>query len=189
MNAPEKFLSVRDQLRAATDDVHQALHRAAPFAAIADKTATLESYGRTLRFLHRFHSSLSPYCAKGAKGLGVPHLASAHVRRIAALEIDLACLGTSADEPEIFAPDEGESFCAGVLYTVQGSTLGGKLIYRQLGALLPDDSGRNFFKGSAEDSRDWQCLCAALESRPAELAAMKAGALYGFGRFQDMLNG
>jgi heme oxygenase len=188
MNAPEKFPSVRDQLRAATDEIHQALHRATPFAAIADGTATLESYGCTLRFLHRIHSALSAHCLRGANGLGVPQLASAHARRIAMLEIDLACLGVMADAPDDAAPDAGEAFCAGVLYTVQGSTLGGKLIYRQLDALLPGDSGRNFFKGSAEDSRDWQSLCAALERRPEDLADMRTGSLYAFARFQDMLN-
>lgn len=186
MNAPQRIPSVRDQLRAATDDIHQALHHAAPFAAIAEGAATLQSYGRTLRFLHRFHSSLSPYCARGAKGLGVPELASAHARRMAALQIDLACLGVMADAPDDVALHEGEAFCAGVLYTVQGSTLGGKLIYRQLDALLPNDSGRSFFKGSAKDAGDWQCLCAALESCQADLADMKAGALYAFTRFQDM---
>lgn len=188
MTVLDRRPSVRDQLRAATDGIHQALHRAAPFAAIADGTATLESYGRTLRFLHRFHSSLSPHCARGAKGLGVPGLASAHAQRIAALQIDMACLGMLSDAPDCAAPDAGDGFCAGVLYTVQGSTLGGKLIYRQLGALLPDDSGRRFFEGSAEDSRNWQSLCAALEGRAADLAEVKAGALYAFSRFRDMLD-
>ncbi len=88
-----------------------------------------------------------------------------------------------ADAPDCAALDAGDGFCAGVLYTVQGSTLGGKLIYRQLGALLPDDSGRRFFKGSAEDSRNWQALCAALEGRAADLAELKAGALYAFSPF------
>lgn len=188
MNMLERIPSVRGHLRTATGDIHQALHRAAPFAAIADGTVTLESYGRTLRFLHRFHSSLSPYCKRGAKGLDAPQLASAHAQRIAALQIDLAYLGLMGDAPDDAAPDRGEAFCAGVLYTVQGSTLGGKLIYHQLDALLPDDSGRHFFKGSAEDSRNWQCLCAKLEGRPADLAEMEAGALYAFSRFQDMLD-
>lgn len=187
MNAPEKIPSVRDQLRAATDDIHQFLHRAAPFAAIADGTATVESYGRTLQFLHHFHSMLSPLCGQGAQGLGLPELASAPTRRVTALENDLACLGMMASSPERAVLNVEEAFCAGALYTVQGSTLGGKLIYRQLETLLPSEFGRSFFKGVPDDARNWQALCMALEKRPDDLAGMKAGALYAFGCFRDML--
>ena len=80
MNAPPGFASVRAPLRAATHDIHQALHRAAPFAAIAEGRATLESYGATLMFLYRFHVAVSPWCACGAQALGAPQLADAHVR-------------------------------------------------------------------------------------------------------------
>ena len=186
MNAPQELPSVRARLRAATHDIHQALHRAAPFAAIADGVATLESYGATLMFLHRFHSALSPLCKRGAQALGAPQLADAHVRRVAALESDLAYVGLKAGTPGSSVQVRGDAFCIGALYTVQGSTLGGKLIYRQLDALLPDASGRAFFKGSPEDSRDWQALCAALESYAGEQAEMETGALQAFGWFQDM---
>jgi heme oxygenase len=187
MNAPREILSVRDRLRAATQDIHQALHRAAPFANIADGAVTLESYRHTLQLLHRFHVLLSPLCVRGAKCLGRPELALAHTGRVAALEMDMACLGVTADVPDDAPPDGGEAFCAGVLYTVQGSTLGGKIIYRQLDALFLGDTGRGFFKGARADSSNWRELCDALESRPAEIAEMTAGALYAFECFQEML--
>lgn len=186
MNAPQEIPSVRARLRAATHDIHQALHRAAPFAAIAEGRATLESYGVTLMFLHRFHMALSPLCARGAQALGAPLLAAAHVRRLAALESDLVFLGLKPAAPDGAFQDPGDAFCAGALYTVQGSTLGGKLIYRQLDALLRGDSGRAFFKGSSEDSRDWQTLCAALESYGGDQVQLEAGALQAFGWFRDM---
>jgi heme oxygenase len=74
----------------------------------------------------------------------------------------------------------------GVLYTVQGSTLGGKVIHRQLDGLLEGKEGRTFFKGSAEDGRHWRILCAGLEHQ-TDAAALKAGARHAFARFADML--
>ena len=74
-----------------------------------------------------------------------------------------------------------------MLYTVQGSTLGGKIIFSQLDYLLPDDAGRRFFKGGADDGKNWQRLCAALDGHGGDLAALEAGAHHGFARFQDML--
>lgn len=188
MNAPEKLSSVRMRLRTATDAVHQALHRAAPFAAIAGGHATREDYGATLLFLHRYHTAMAPLCARGALALGVPQLATAHAARRAALADDLAHLGMV---PGVTAGDAlgGDDFCVGALYTVQGSTLGGKVIHGQLDALLPCDKGRSFFKGGAGDSANWQALCAALEPREQALPQLEAGALYAFSRFREMLEG
>ena len=179
--------SVRMQLRAATDDIHQALHRAAPFAAIAEGRETLTGYGETLRMLYRFHAAMHDMCVAGAAALGAGPLGLAHAARIQALADDLAHLGLAAPPVVPEAPGEG-GFCAGLLYTVQGSTLGGKVIFRQLDGLLPDARGRGFFQGTADDARHWQILCAALESR-ADIAALQAGARHGFARFAELLPG
>lgn len=186
MNAFEKISTVRMRLRTATDAVHQALHHAAPFAAIANGTATQTGYGDTLLFLHRYHSAMAQACARGAAALGVPELADAHAARLAALESDLAHLGLTPKPVPGDAPGD-DDFCVGALYTVQGSTLGGKVIHGQLDALLPDDGGRRFFRGGADDSANWRALCAALEMREAALPRMEAGALHAFSRFREML--
>ena len=178
---------VRDHLRGATAAIHEALHRAVPFAAIADGTATRESYAATLAFLHRYHFAMAPLCIKGAATLGAPLLAEAHTARIAALKEDLAYLGLKPDTAQSGVTDRPGDFAAGALYTVQGSTLGGKLIHRQLDTLLPDDRGRRFFKGTGEDGRLWRRLCERLETCDARLDALTAGAHHAFAQFQDML--
>jgi heme oxygenase len=181
---------VRSHLRAATDEIHQALHTAAPFAAIAEGRATLAAYGGTLRFLHRFHSAMAPLCALGAAALDAPELGAAHAARLVALKDDLAHFGLAVDaEPDSSTGDANDNgdFCAGVLYTVQGSTLGGKVIFSQLDYLLSDDAGRRFFKGGADDGKNWRRLCAALDQHGGDLGALEAGARHGFARFQDML--
>ena len=185
MNAPAG-ITARARLRAATADIHQALHDAAPFAAIANGSVTLEGYGRTLAFLHRYHGCMMPYCVRGALALGLPGLAAAQAARLQALERDLAHLGvvpavTMAEQPG----DDG--LCAGVLYTVMGSMLGGKVIFRQLDALLPDDEGRSFFRGGPDDSRNWQVLVAALDGFTGDQALLEAGAMHAFVQFEAMV--
>jgi len=176
---------LRSRLRAATDDIHQALHRAAPFAAIADGAATRASYADTLEFLYRYHGAMAGWCAAGAEALGAPELERAHQVRMAALRQDLAFFGRAEPEVEQEAA-RACAFAAGVLYTVQGSTLGGKVIHRQLDVLLPGDGGRLFFKGSRDDGHTWQILCAALELQ-SDGTALEEGARHGFARFAAMM--
>jgi heme oxygenase len=179
--------SVRMRLRAATEEIHQALHHAAPFAAIAEGRETLAGYGETLRALYRFHAAMHATCVAGAAALDAAVLGEAHGARIEALARDLAQLGLARPEAVPEMAGEG-AFYAGVLYTVQGSTLGGKVIFRQLDALLPDARGRSFFQGRTEDARHWQMLCAALEAC-GDVAGLEAGARHGFECFAVLLCG
>jgi heme oxygenase len=179
--------SVRSRLRAVTDDIHQALHQAAPFAAVADGSLDRAGYGDVLAMLHTYHREFAGACAAGAAALHMPLLTLAHGARLVALEQDLKHLG----HPPRIVDDTLDArglFAAGCLYTVQGSTLGGKVIYRQLDYLLPDDNGRRFFRGAGDDSQAWQDLCAGLETHGAEDSdALEQGALFAFHRFADVL--
>lgn len=182
-------ISVRAHLRAATAELHEALHRAAPFAALAEGHATRAGYGAMLRLLHRYHTAMAPLCARGAVALHAPQLAAAHRARLSALELDLAHLGEAPSRGPLIVERGAPDFCAGVLYTVQGSTLGGKLLFRQAAHLLPGPDGRRFFAGTPEDGRHWQALCAGLDSCCGDPAELEAGARHGFARFADMLGG
>lgn len=180
--------TVRGRLRAATADIHEALHRAEPFARIADGTMDRQGYGALLERLARYHLAMAPLCAAGAAALGAPELDAAHRDRVAALKADIRAMGASAPrDAEGQAVDP--AFAVGCLYVVNGSTLGGKVIFRQLDALLADDDGRRFFKGRAEDGAHWQTLCRRLEDfeQGGDYAAMEAGARSAFARFGDML--
>ena len=178
---------VRDQLRAVTAEIHEALHHAAPFAAIAAGTLDRRGYGAVLFFLHRYHKGFGENCDQGARALGAPQLAAAHQARITALENDLAYLDLAPAAPLPPPPAKGV-FAAGCLYTVQGSTLGGKVISRQLDYLLPAAKGRSFFMGESEDGASWRLLCAALEKQHADnLPELEKGALFAFARFRDLL--
>ena len=80
-----------------------------------------------------------------------------------------------------------DDFAVGALYTVLGSTLGGKVIHRQLDTLLPYGSGRSFFRGRPEDGANRQLFCRRLEEAGLELEQAEAGALHAFTTFKAML--
>jgi heme oxygenase len=179
-------MRVRERLRAATADVHEALHGAAPFARIAAGGMDAPGYAALLRMLFRYHAAMTPACAAGAARLDAPELAQAQRRRLADLRADLGVFGQS---PSMIEPPplQGGDFAVGVLYTVLGSTLGGKVIHRQLDRLLPDDEGRRFFRGRADDGAQWRLFCDRLESAGLDMMHTQAGATYAFAQFRDML--
>ena len=178
----------RARLQAATARIHEELHQAAPFVRIAGGGMGCAEYGALLVMLHRYHASLVDMCAMGATRLGLPELAVAHARRLSALRGDMHFLGQEILPIASVVADEAD-FAVGGLYTVQGSTLGGKLIHRQLDGLLPDGQGRSFFAGSVDDGVHWRLFCEGLEAMaPAlDFTRVEAGALFAFGRFRNLL--
>lgn len=177
-------MTVREELREATREVHEALHRATPFARIADGEMDLESYGALLQFLHRYHGLMTGACEAGAMALDAPELAAAHRARIAALEQDMDFLGVT---PKAGLAETAQgAFAIGCLYTVQGSTLGGKVIFRQLDALLDGKDGRRFFEGTVQDGANWRLLCQKLELQ-TQLDTIIEGARHAFARFGTVL--
>jgi heme oxygenase len=173
---------VRAHLARVTAEIHESLHAAAPFARIAQGTIGRDGYGRLLAMLHRYHGGMAGLCMAGAQALDASFLAQAHHARIARLEEDLAFLGVTpmAVQPE---PARDAGFSIGCLYTVLGSTLGGKVISRQLENLLPDGQGRGFFTGGPDDAAHWRLFCDRLETCAHAPAVLEAGACHAFGRF------
>src|SRR6202035_3714785 len=98
---------------------------------------------------------------------------------------DMAFLGVTPERSAGEAAGD-DGFSIGCLYTVQGSTLGGKVIFRQLDALLPGSDGRRFFQGTAGDGVRWRLLCQKLEQQDS-LPAMVAGARHAFACFAALL--
>lgn len=178
---------VRHRLREATAAVHEALHHAKPFARIAEGSIDMAGYGDVLEMLYRFHASMRGHVEAGSVALGAPDLAFAHQMRLAALEEDLCFVARARS---VVMPDaaEDEIFSLGCLYTLQGSTLGGKVIFRQLDVLLGHEKGRRFFQGGPRDGALWQRLCAGLEEFATDYALLEDGAAHAFARFASLLD-
>ena len=183
--------SARTTLRARTADIHQALHVAAPFAAIAEGRATVAGYGEVLLALHAFHSSMAPAVERACRELALPDLHRACERRRQALAADLRATGAAAAPADAPAVPVGDApWAVGCLYTLVGSTLGGKVIHRQLDYLFTGPAGREFFAGTPEDGRHWRLFCHRLEAFAAaqhRLTPVVEGAHFAFGHFASCL--
>lgn len=181
-------MTARAQLQAATREIHEALHGAAPFAAIADGSIDRAGYAALLAGLHRYHCAMLGPCAAGARVLDAPALNVAQHGRVLALEEDLAFLGTRV-LPVIADSVTDGAFAVGTLYTVFGSVLGGKVICRQLANLLSDARGRSFFAGTQGDAALWRLYCEKLEAYAAgaDMAQIIAGARHAFARFETLV--
>ena len=176
---------VRADLRLATDDVHQRLHEAEPFRLIGESALDLPGYGRLLGSILRFHSSVQPILAGNSETAAL----GGGRDRLRRLEADLACIGASARSSCSGGLELNADEAIGCLYVVQGSTLGGRVIYRQLDYLFGGAEGRSFFRGSGDEPLKWKKVRSLLEEQPPERQeALRRGAAKTFGFFEDCLS-
>ena len=171
------------RLREATQAPHQRLENRLD---ILRQVATAR--GR-LGLVERFHAlhrdaeaALAPWLAALA-GLDFearrrsPHLAK-----------DLALLGGAPTEGEaIVVRGVGEAL--GLMYVLEGSTLGGRVIRRRVEAAGGDMAGLSFLDPYGEQVGErWRSFLAVLEARP-EADAIVAGAVAGFRHTEHRLCG
>lgn len=165
-------------LRGATGAIHERLHRAPPFAAIANQQLGVGGYAELLARIAAFHFTVGE------------HVDLDHARR-QRLARDLQVLGLPAPERLHWGSPTSALARLGLAYVVEGSTLGGKVIYRQLDYLFGRSAaGRRFFRGSASDGPRWQALCRDLESEgqtPRAIDEMTAGAIAAFELFERLV--
>lgn len=150
-------------LRTATRDLHHVVDHHPLLAPLVRDGLTRQQYGQALRVLLWLYEPLQASLAVGiAKFAGGYDLAD----RVSWLRSDLAFLGIPADMPPgawtAPAPIRPAEL-AGMLYVVEGSTLGGQVIARQLAASLGVGAvtGATFFTGwGDETAARWQAFLA-----------------------------
>ena len=159
-----------ERLRAATHDVHMRLHRQPSFALLAKGTIDRGSYRSLLCRLYGFHAPLELALVQASNSLGLD-VEMARRRRVHLLRDDLTALRMSEAEitalPGItgLAPLNTRDKLMGALYVREGSTLGGRVLARQLDRLLGSNSlhGRLFLAGDPGEPQLWQRCCSLLE--------------------------
>lgn len=165
-------------LRAATGAIHERMHQARPFAALAKGQLSITGYAGLLEKIATFHLTVRP-------GLDVDEA------RLALLARDLDALGSPMPcaLPEVSPASAAAKL--GWVYVVEGSALGGKVIFRQLDYLFGSSpEGRRFFRGSGSTSRRWRALCQELEVRGDQrdgLAELTRGAQQAFALFEEIV--
>lgn len=172
---PSKALGA---LRAATGAVHERMHQAPAFAAIADEKLGMAGYVQLFERIAAFHMAVG-------QGLGLDK----HRRTL--LLRDLKALGSPVPARVPWTSPASGAARLGWVYVAEGSALGGKVIYRQLDYLFgssPD--GRRFFRGSGSDGQRWRSLCQQLELEGHErdgLAEMTCAAQQPFALFEELV--
>jgi heme oxygenase len=176
------------ELRAATREHHDRIEQRVDLTA---RLASIEDYRRLLARLHGFYAPMEVALAPHAGSIAGLDF---HGRRKASLLLDdLAVLGGDAGPtagvlPAVASPEHA----LGVLYVLEGSTLGGAVIGRMAGERLgvTRQRGASFFGayGGRVGSR-WRAFGNAVEDHtggtaPAE---MRAAAIGCFEALEDWL--
>lgn len=176
--------SILDHLRAATRDLHDGLEaRLDVFSRVADPAQRREMVGRFLAFYRPAETALA-----GILG-GEPGLDFEERRKVPALERDAATLNTGPTADAPVSTPTGRSEALGFLYVLEGSTLGGRVIDKQLRARGLSAEGLSFFQGYGEQTgARWKAFCAVLE-RADDPAAAARGARSAFAQMEAWMCG
>lgn len=160
---------ILDHLRLTTRDLHDGLEaRLDVFTRVADPRRRRDMVGRFLAFYRPAEAAL-------ARLLGdEPDLEFEARRKVPALERDAATLRAAApaDAPLSLPSDRAEAL--GFLYVLEGSTLGGRVIDKQLRVRGLSPEGLSFFQGYGEATGTrWKAFCAVLERADDKTAAAR----------------
>ena len=179
----------RDRLRAATHDVHMRLHRHKSFMDLAEGTIELMSYTSLLARLYGFHLPLEQALVQASSSLGI-EIDMDSRRRAHRLRHDLQAMEITETQIEALPrivtlpPLTTCGRLVGALYVREGSTLGGRVLARQLDRFVGSGSmhGRLFLAGGPGEPRLWQRCCALVEQIAADghLDGMIASAINTF---------
>lgn len=170
-------------LRQATSSQHDILDSGLP---LAQPDASLADYLDHLRMLARWLAPIQAWQAQYGDG---PQGAVAQVDRLATIAADLAAAGQPAPEPAVGAvawPSHASAaYRWGVAYVVEGSQLGGAVLYKRLSERLAPHP-LAYLKPSAEGPGPrWRAFIAALQGElrsDADVAEACQGARHAFER-------
>lgn len=168
----------RVALRDATRSVHERLHVAPPFLALARGQLDIRGYAELLGRMAGYYFAVSEHLP-------------IEPGRLRLLRLDVAAVDAPPFAVHCRLMPNSQAEALGWRYVVEGSIFGGRVIHRQLDYLFGrEERGRSFFQGTAGGIRHWQALCAELEeagSTPVALQQMIEGALDAFAVFETMI--
>ncbi len=162
------------RLRNQTAQSHKAVETLAVSAAILSPQITLESYARYLALMHDVivdtEENIFPMLKKV-----VPDLSARAKRK--SIEADLGHLRFEKSTfKAVFGDSEifSESFALGILYVIEGSSLGGRFIFNHVSDLLgvDENNGASYFAGYGNKTGQlWKIFLRTLTAYEAQNAA------------------
>ncbi len=155
--------TIASELRDATRALHHRLDHSPRLAPLVRPGLTLSEYGKCLQALYAINHPIELRIAEYISAHALPIDYEAH-RRIDDLAADLQFLGLPLPAPAWSGPlIDSPGALTGCFYVLAGSTLGGRVIFRQLQAKLAVDAqnGAKFFAGHGEQTMaKWQAFWA-----------------------------
>lgn len=143
---------VRSLLRAQTDDAHSQLHLHSSFAALFEGALGRRDYARLIHRLHGFYAPLDDAIEGTLAGKPAGFSGYSYARRSDLLAQDIADIGVSIPQKADATCDQAHaivtpSTLGGILYVIEGATLGGARIDRAATRILQSDSvaGRRYW--------------------------------------------
>lgn len=177
--------AVLADLRSATAPAHARLERRIELDA---RLASPDAYSRLLARFLGFHEPVEAWLEPAAGAL--PGLDYAARRKAPLLRADLAALGHGATRVERFEPPPGPpslGTALGVLYVLEGATLGGKVVGRRARRALSDPPAAFLdCYGDAVGAR-WRAFGALLDEHAHATPEMTAGAVWCFTAIEGWL--
>lgn len=188
--------SLREALRAHTDAEHQALHRHAAFDGLFRGTLDVAGYRALMIRLYGFYTPLDRAIMETPAGRPAPDSGYRYAPRAPLLAQDMQALGAPGGTPPLcpgaralVTPDT----IGGVLYVLEGATMGGAQIDRATHRLLghDDPAGRTYWAWCrAEGKHRWPLTLRHLDhlqSTGTPLPPLLHGALGTFRLLADWL--
>jgi heme oxygenase len=160
--------SARVHLRTGTATAHAELERQPALAALSAGALTPAGYAAVLRAFRGWYAMAEPWVGAHIGPLAPPDLAK-RLTKTCRLQADLAALDgaeAEADSPLALSNPSGPRAALGVLYVMEGATLGGQLILRRLASdPTTEHLPRSFFTAyGVENGAMWRGFCAHLEA-------------------------
>lgn len=170
-----------DSLRRHTRADHHGLDKHPMLVRLVRPGLDLDDYAETLSAMHPAQQELEGLAAKAIRHLA---LAYPFAPRVDRLEADLARLGLSSPAATGRGPEPPPTLAelVGLLYVLEGSRLGARIIAERVRASLGDGIPSTFFD-NADGERAWPVFCdfavAHCPMEEAELAIHAARRAFG----------
>lgn len=179
---------VLDRLRHATRESHERLEAR---LGIMTQIETLEGRRRLVRGFHSLHAGVDAAIAPMLAGM--EGLDYAQRRRGDLLDADLAVLKQAPDAPHPIPAPRSRHEALGLMYVLEGSSLGGKVIARQGAARGLDMVGLSFLDPyGAQTGEYWRAFLGVLAregAQEAQIADIVRGGVEGFAHAEVRLCG
>ncbi len=184
MSEPTQTLTFLDQLRSQTRDAHTQLESLPVSASITSDTISAAAYAHYLQLMHTVISETEDKIF-GLLGAILPDLEERRKRQW--IESDLQHLEFAPKKfGEVFKTEISVPFALGVMYTVEGSTMGGRYILKNIESALglSENQGAQYFAGYGHATgKFWKNFLNSLtdyESQTGNTNEIIAGARYAF---------